>query len=134
MARWTEYTMSSAVSGLPLANLTPDLSLNVMSFVLPASLMSQLVARLGLMVARSVPSNFTSVSYTLCVAKTALNSYNTAGSSEMRSLVSRSMTSVLAAPPGVGEAEAAAEPLGPGVAAGPHAAATSKAMANTIDN
>src|SRR2546426_9268531 len=94
-----------------------------MSFVLPASLMSQLVARPGLIVERSVPSNFTSVSYTLWVANTALNSYRTAGSSEMRSLVSRSMTRVLAAPPADGDADADA--LAPGVAAGAHAAASS---------
>ena len=59
---------------MPLANFTPDLSLNVMSFVVPASFTSQLVARLALGVVRSVPSNLTRVSYTLCVAKTALNS------------------------------------------------------------
>src|SRR5947207_7070183 len=50
IARWTEYTTSSAVRALPLANFCPDLSLNVMSFVDPVSLMSQLVARPGLIV------------------------------------------------------------------------------------
>src|SRR2546426_4785706 len=91
--------------------------------------MSQLVASPGLGVVRSVPSNFTSVSYTLWVAKTALNSYRTAGSSEMRSLVSRSITSVLAAPPADGDTEA--PPLG--VVGVPHAAATSNATAKTIE-
>src|SRR2546422_10835645 len=119
------------MSGLPLANFTPDLSLKVTSQLVPASLMSQLVASEGLGVVRSVPSNFTSVSYTLWVANTALNSYRTAGSSEMRSLVSRSMTSVLAAPPADGDADADADALAPGVAAGAHAAASSaKGMTN----
>src|SRR6266511_1414933 len=53
MTRWSEYTTSSAVRALPLANFTPDLSLKVTSHVEPASLGSQLVARLGLMLARS---------------------------------------------------------------------------------
>src|SRR3954471_3448890 len=88
MTRWIEYTTSSAVSVLPLANFTPDLSLNVMSHVEPASLGSQLVARLGLRFERSDPSNLTRVSYTLCTRSTPLNSYATAGSSEMRSLTS----------------------------------------------
>src|SRR3981081_855478 len=65
MARWIEYTTSSAVIGLPLANFWPVLSLKVMSKVEPVSLMSQLCARLGLIVARSAPSNLTSVSYAL---------------------------------------------------------------------
>src|SRR5438445_1101812 len=123
MARWNEYTTSSAVSALPLANLAPDFSLKVMSQVAPLSLMSQLCARAGLMVERSAPSNFTSVSYALWASRTPVNSYATAGSSEIRSLVSAYQTSVLAAPPvacGVGLLA-----LGGGWL---HAAATSSAM------
>jgi len=51
------------------------------------------------MVERSAPSNFTSVSYALWASRTPVNSYATAGSSEIRSLVSAYQTSVLAAPP-----------------------------------
>src|SRR5438445_5198630 len=130
MARWNEYTTSSAVSALPLANLAPDFSLKVMSQVAPLSLMSQLCARLGLIVDRSAPSNFTRVSYTLWASRTPLNSYATAGSSEIRSLTSAYQTSVLAAPPADGDG-AAVPP--PGLAAGAPAAATSSAAAKMID-
>src|SRR2546425_4546072 len=131
MARWNEYTTSSAVSALPLANLAPDFSLKVMSQVAPLSLMSQLCARLGLMVERSAPSNFTRVSYTLWASRTPLNSYATAGSSEIRSLTSAYQTSVLAAPPADGDGDGAAVPP-PGLAAGAHAAETSSAAAKMI--
>src|SRR3981081_2133252 len=69
MARWIEYTTSSAVIGLPLASFWPVLSLKVMSKVEPVSLMSQLWARAGLMVARSAPSNLTGVPSALLVNK-----------------------------------------------------------------
>src|SRR5439155_465237 len=129
MARWKEYTTSSALSALPLANLPPDLSLKVTSQLAPLSLMSQLCARLGLMVERSAPSNFTRVSYTLWARRTPLNSYATAGSSEIRSLTSAYQTSVLAAPPA--EADGVAVALAPpGDVAGAHAAATSIAATN----
>src|SRR5439155_5637813 len=97
--RWNEYTTSSAVIALPLANFAPDRSLKVMSHSVPESLISQLCARAGLMLERSAPSNFTSVSYALWASRTPVNSYATAGSSEIRSLVSAYQTSVLAAPP-----------------------------------
>ena len=132
MARWKEYTTSSALSALPLANLPPDLSLKVTSQLAPLSLMSQLCARLGLMVERSAPSNFTRVSYTLWARRTPLNSYATAGSSEIRSLTSAYQTSVLAAPPA--EADGVAVALAPpGDVAGAHAAATSSAAAKTTE-
>src|SRR5438132_11564829 len=126
--RWNEYTTSSAVIALPLANFAPERSLNVMSHCVPESLISQLCARAGLMVERSAPSNFTSVSYALWASRTPVNSYATAGSSEIRSLVSAYQTSVLAAPPvacGVG-----LPALGGGWL---HAAATSSAMTKTMD-
>src|SRR2546428_4544700 len=132
MARWNEYTTSSAVSALPLANLAPDFSLKVMSQVAPLSLMSQLCARLGLIVERSAPSNFTSVSYTLWASRTPLNSYATAGSSEIKSLTSAYQTSVLAAPPADGDGVAVAL-APPGDVARAHAPATSSAAAQTSE-
>src|SRR5689334_18100736 len=51
----------------------------------------------------------------------------------MRSLVSRSMTSVVAAPPADAEGDAPGEPLVPGVPAGAQAAASTSAMARKID-
>ena len=62
MTRWSEYTTSSAVSGLPLVNFTPLFNLKVISHVEPASFGSQLVASPALIVERSDPSNRTSVS------------------------------------------------------------------------
>jgi len=44
------------------------------------------------MVERSAPSNFTRVSYALWASRTPVNSYATAGSSEIRSLVSAYQT------------------------------------------
>src|SRR3989442_14874571 len=126
MARWKEYTTSSGLGALPLANLAPDLSLKVTSQLAPLSLMSQLCARLGLMVERSAPSNFTRVSYTLCARRTPLNSYATAGSSEIRSLISAYQTSVLAAPPAEADGVAGA-PATPGHVARGHAHATNNA-------
>src|SRR5438552_4213852 len=52
----------------------------------------------------------------------------------MRSLVSRSMTSVVAAPPADAEGDAPGEPLVPGVPAGAQAAARTSAMARKIDD
>src|SRR5438105_13192730 len=52
----------------------------------------------------------------------------------MRSLVSRSMTRVLAAPPADAEGDAPGEPLVPEVPAGPQAAARTSAMAKRIDD
>src|SRR3989440_5089985 len=104
-----------------------------MSNVEPVSLMSQLCARPGLMVARSAPSNLTSVSYVLCASRVPLNSYTTPGSSEIRSLRSEYQTSVPAAPPADAVGLAPALPLAPGVVAGPQAPATSSAAAKKIE-
>ncbi|MEK6224899.1 MAG: hypothetical protein AABM40_01240 [Chloroflexota bacterium] len=51
----------------------------------------------------------------------------------MRSLKSRSITSVLAAPPADGDTEPLALALALGVVGAPHAAATSAATAKTIE-
>src|SRR5207302_1002837 len=51
----------------------------------------------------------------------------------MRSLVSRSMTRVLAAPPADAEGDAPGEPLVPEVPAGPQAAARTSAMPKSIE-
>src|SRR2546430_10111549 len=56
----------------------------------------------------------------------------TGGWSEIRSVVSRSITSVLAAPPADGDAPG--DPLVPGVPAGAQAAARTSAMARKIDD
>src|SRR5438270_9954822 len=110
--------------GLPLANFAPLLSLKVTSHVDPESLISQLCARPGFTVERSAPSNLTRVSYALWARSTPVNSYATAGSSEMRSLVSAYQTSVLAAAPPDG----CGVPVAPIVPPGPQAAASSTSV------